>query len=213
MFLACRTAAKSGLRLQPLFCLCSTVVFTDQPRALQLFSAAVSPHTERCAGWLATPVRTRAYAVRFAHSNVASLNSSSHGLQLMTQAVAAAATLNISGCAWVGNVGDSTACHPQTLSKFWYSPKSMHIQVSSICCPMTTTLQLKLPRKLSKKHLYRAQTISIYRLLSSGSTRWILMLQVPQCMIISALLHSNSQGSKPLMQTESESSSCTATSS
>ncbi len=34
----------------------------------------------------------------------------------------------------------------------------MHIQVSSICCPMTTTLQLKLPRKLSKKHLYRAQT-------------------------------------------------------
>ena len=142
-----------------LFCLCSTVVFTNQPRALQLFSAAVSPHTERCAGWLATPVRTRAYAVRFAHSNVASLNSSSHGLQLMTQAVAAAAIfLNISGCAWVGNVGDSTACHPQTLSKFWYSPKSMHIQVSSICCPMTTTLQLKLPRKLSKKHLYRAQT-------------------------------------------------------
>ncbi len=42
-----------------LFCLYSAVVFTDQPRALQLFSAAVSPRTERCAGWLATPVRHR----------------------------------------------------------------------------------------------------------------------------------------------------------
>ena len=70
-----------------LFCLYSTVVFTDQPRALQLFSAAVSPHTERCAGWLAAPVRTRAFIGRFAHSNVASLNTSSHGSQLMTQAV------------------------------------------------------------------------------------------------------------------------------
>ena len=31
----------------PLFCLYSTTVFTNQPRALQLFSAAVSPHTTR----------------------------------------------------------------------------------------------------------------------------------------------------------------------
>ena len=61
-----------------LFCLYSTVVFTDQPRALQSFSAAVSPHTERCADWLPVPVRTRALIERFAHSNVASLNTSSH---------------------------------------------------------------------------------------------------------------------------------------
>ena len=62
----------------PLFCLYSTAVFTDQPRALQLFSAAVSPHTKRCATWLATPVRTGASIQRFAHSTVASLNASSH---------------------------------------------------------------------------------------------------------------------------------------
>ncbi len=63
-----------------LFCLYSTVVFTGQPRALQLFSAAVSPHTERCAGWLATSVAPG----RSAHSGapkVASLNNSSHGSQ------------------------------------------------------------------------------------------------------------------------------------
>ncbi len=67
-------------------CLYSTGVFTDQPPALQLLSAAVSPHTERCAGWLATPVRTGASILRFAHSTVASLNTSRHGSQLMTQA-------------------------------------------------------------------------------------------------------------------------------
>jgi len=62
-----------------LFCLYGAVVFTDQPRALELFSAAVSPQTERCAGWLAVPVRTGASVQRSAHSTVASLNTSSHG--------------------------------------------------------------------------------------------------------------------------------------
>ena len=68
-----------------LCCLYSIVVFTDQPRRLQLSSAAVSPHTETCAGWLAAPVRTRAFIERFAHSNVASLNTSCQGSQLVTQ--------------------------------------------------------------------------------------------------------------------------------
>ncbi len=52
-----------------------------------MFSAAVSPHTEKSAGWLATLVRTGAPVQRFAHSTVASLNTSNHGSQLMTQAV------------------------------------------------------------------------------------------------------------------------------
>ncbi len=72
----------TGLRLQPCFA-CNV----QSPRALQLFSAAVSPHTGRCAGWLAAHVRTRAFIERFAHSNVASLNTSSHASQLLTQPV------------------------------------------------------------------------------------------------------------------------------
>ncbi len=62
-------------------------VFTNQPRALQIFSAAVSSHTERSAGWLAIPVRTGAPVERFAHSTVANVNTSSHGSHLMPQAV------------------------------------------------------------------------------------------------------------------------------
>ena len=70
-----------------LYCSYSTVVLTNQRPALQLFSVAVSPHKGRCAGWLAMPVRTRASIRRFAHSTVRSLITSSHGSQLMTQAV------------------------------------------------------------------------------------------------------------------------------
>ena len=89
----------------------------------------------------------------------------------------------------------------------------MHMQVCSICCPiMITTLHLKLPRKLSKKHLYRTQTSShiptafprVYKVNSNAST----VLPV----VVSALVHSNSQGSKLLMQIESELPSCTITS-
>ncbi len=70
-----------------LFCLYSAVNFINQSRALQWFSAAVSPHTDRCTGWLAVPVRTGATVQRSAHSTVANLNTSSPGSQLITQAV------------------------------------------------------------------------------------------------------------------------------
>ncbi len=62
------------------FCLKVSVVFIDQSRALQSFAAAaVRPHTQKCAGWLAVPVRTGAPAYRSAHSTVATLNTSSPG--------------------------------------------------------------------------------------------------------------------------------------
>ena len=51
-----------------LFCLITTVAFTDQPQALQSFPAAVSPHAERCAACLAVPVRTDETIQRSAHS-------------------------------------------------------------------------------------------------------------------------------------------------
>ena len=59
-------------RLPPtLFCLISTVCFTDQPQALQSFLVAVSSYTERCHAWLAVPVRTGETMQRSAHNAVA----------------------------------------------------------------------------------------------------------------------------------------------
>lgn len=83
MSLVCRTAAKSRLVCSPV----SLVQFTDQPRVLQVFSVAVSPQAERYVGWLIVPVPTGASILRSALSTVASLNASSHGSQVMTQAV------------------------------------------------------------------------------------------------------------------------------
>lgn len=70
-----------------LFCWYSGVVFTDQPGALHSFSAAVSPHTERCTGYLAAPVRSGASHQRSAQSTVTNLHTSSLGSKLFTQAV------------------------------------------------------------------------------------------------------------------------------
>jgi len=57
--------------LPALFRLYAVVAFTNQPRAQQLFSAAVSPHPAECVGWLAAPVGTGISLQRSAHSTFA----------------------------------------------------------------------------------------------------------------------------------------------
>ena len=58
-----------------LFCLITTVALTGQTQALQWFLMAVSPHTERCAAWLAVIVRTNEPIPRSAHSTVRNLQT------------------------------------------------------------------------------------------------------------------------------------------
>lgn len=57
--------------LPALFRLYAVVAFTNQPRAQQLFSAAVSPHPAECVGWLAAPAGTGKSLQRSAHSTFA----------------------------------------------------------------------------------------------------------------------------------------------
>jgi len=90
-----------------LFCWYSAVVLTDQSRALQPFSAAVSPHTGRWA-FLAAPCRTGASHRRSAHSTVANLDTSSLRPKLLTQAVLLSVT--------------STHTPIPTLRKLWFHP-------------------------------------------------------------------------------------------
>ena len=78
-------------------CVCSPVMPVQYSRvrrsatsATVVFRGGKPAHRKvhhTCAGSLAAPVRTRAFIARFAHSNVASPNASSHGSKVMTQAV------------------------------------------------------------------------------------------------------------------------------